>query len=202
MASSGLPADQPAKKCHPVTWIKFHPTQERFFWALSGCIWAAVTLISYSDICIQSRLNSLHSWVVQYPIPHTLGQSKVDSFWIEYGGLIVPRCPGLLWEPLSMFGQITEVLVLLRKSIFCVFLAPKNFSCCNTHSYGRTNYISPSAATPTWLWKDKLHFPSAATPTVYGRTSYIFSPAASSPNSRSYSKTMVHTCGPKLASYF
>ena len=202
MASSGLPADQPAKKCHPVTWIKFHPIQERFFWALSGCIWAAVNLISYSDICIQSRLNSLHSWVVQYPILLTLGQSKVDSFWIEYGGLIVPRCPGLLWEPPSMFGQITEVLVLLRKSIFCVFLAPKIspaatptvtegqviFPLLLPHppDYGRTSYISPSAATPT----------------VYGRTSYIFSPAASSPNSRSYSKTIVHTCGPKLASYF
>ena len=52
----------------------------------------------------------------------TLGQRKVDTFWIEYWGLIVPGWSGLLWEPPPMFGQITEVGFF--EKIFCVFFDP------------------------------------------------------------------------------
>ena len=38
---------------------------------------------------------------------------------------MIPGWPGQLGEPPSMFGQITEESGFLRKSIFCVFGAPK-----------------------------------------------------------------------------
>ena len=54
----------------------------------------------------------------------TLGQSKVDTFWIIYWGLMVPRWPGPMWEPPSMFGQITEVRFFEKINFLC-FLGPK-----------------------------------------------------------------------------
>ena len=63
-----------------------------------------------------------------------------------------------------------------------------------TSDYRQTSYISPLATTPTWLWKDKLHFPFSnytnlitagqvtfplqlSHPPDYGRTSYISPPS-------------------------
>ena len=72
----------------------------------------------------------------------TLGQSKVDTFWIVYGGLMVPGSPLPLWEPPPlMFHQIMEVRFFEKINFLCFFVPKKTF-------------LSPKIL----IWPQKPHF--------------------------------------------